>query len=337
MRNFNSTLVFWENNLESLFETLSKDRQTFLFTDENVLKLYGNFHLPYYAMPAGEKYKTKETLFALLERMAGEGLLRSAQLICLGGGVVTDVGGLAASLYMRGVSHTFVPTTLLSQADACMGGKTGIDFWGIKNLLGTFYPPEQISFSQTFLQTLPKREILSGLGEIVKCGALNGDLFELLRESRDDLENLDFLWRAVKACVALKMKIVQEDPYEQGERKCLNLGHTTAHVLEMSKMGMSHGECVLYGLLLELPFAAEYGASASFCEQLRALCLSALGKTIKLSLTQRELHLALSDKKNTEREKIGLVIATDVGKWRKIQLPFESYLKGIQREIEKYC
>ncbi len=331
MKNFSE--ILFRDTPEQIFDEISI-KSAFLFTDETVLSLYGNFALPFFAMPAGEKGKTKETLFSLLEEMAKAKMGRDSLLICMGGGVVTDVGGLAASLYMRGISHVLVPTSLLAQADACVGGKTAINFLGVKNLLGSFYPPEKIYISPLFLETLPKRELVCGLGEIVKCAALEKELFSLLWENRQRLTDLDFLKEAVPLCVQFKSRIVKEDPFDRGKRVCLNLGHTTAHALEMSGNGLDHGKSVLYGLALELVFAKSFGLNEEFAERLKELIFLALGEMKQISMTKSELSAALCDKKNMGG-KIGLVIVTDVGEFRKIEIPFEEYAEKILGEMKK--
>ena len=154
----------------ALPEALAAYKETFIFTDETVLALYGKKvrdvlgDVPVYAMPAGEEHKTPETLLSLLAAMTGAGLHRNACLVCLGGGVVGDIGGLAASLYMRGIACIQVPTTLLSQVDSSVGGKTAVDFMGVKNLVGAFFQPKQVFADPAFFATLPPREIRCGLG-----------------------------------------------------------------------------------------------------------------------------------------------------------------------------
>ena len=176
-----------------------EERANFVFTDSNVYALYENKikakfkNVPVYAMTAGEEHKTKETLFDLLGEMKKAELTRGDTLVCLGGGVVGDVGGLASALYMRGISCIQIPTTLLSQVDSSVGGKTAIDFEGVKNMIGVFSQPKKVFVDCDFLKTLPQREIRCGLGEIVKHGALNGELFQKLNKNRDRLFDLDFL------------------------------------------------------------------------------------------------------------------------------------------------
>ena len=205
----------------ALPEALAAYKETFIFTDETVLALYGKKvrdvlgDVPVYAMPAGEEHKTPETLLSLLAAMTGAGLHRNACLVCLGGGVVGDIGGLAASLYMRGIACIQVPTTLLSQVDSSVGGKTAVDFMGVKNLVGAFFQPKQVFADPAFFATLPPREIRCGLGEIVKHGALDGDIFDTLQKNRGRLSDLDFLAEIVPANIVFKASVVRSDATER--------------------------------------------------------------------------------------------------------------------------
>ncbi len=315
-------------------------RRALLFTDSNVLALYGRaIHralpgVPVYAMEAGEEHKTPQTLFALLQEMAGAGLNRASVLAVLGGGVVGDVGGLAASLYMRGIPCIQVPTTLLAQVDSAVGGKTAVDFCGVKNLVGAFWRPEKVIADPAFFATLPPRELRCGLGEIVKHGALDAALFARLT-AQDDLFDLAFLAEIVPQNIAFKASVVAQDPFEKGLRKCLNLGHTTAHAFELSS-GLSHGECVLWGILFESAFARSLpGADGEFLDRLEALARRALGGGEVPGVSG--LRAALLDKKNTKADEVTLTLPLAPGKYALSQLPFAEYEAGLRAARERLC
>ncbi|MDE7439555.1 MAG: 3-dehydroquinate synthase [Clostridia bacterium] len=158
----------------------------FIVTDTNVYKLYSNMIEEYFAdapikiIPAGEKSKTLSKLTEILNAMADASLKRDCTVIAFGGGVIGDIAGLAASLYMRGVKVVQIPTTLLAQVDSSVGGKTAVDFKNVKNLIGTFYQPQEVIVDPIFLKTLPTREIRCGLGEIIKYGALDKNIYDKL-------------------------------------------------------------------------------------------------------------------------------------------------------------
>ena len=172
---------------------LTRGQKNFVLTDENVFRLYQDFFAKYFSgveiflMKAGEEYKTMSTLESVFEKMAGAGLRRTARLFAVGGGVVGDLGGLAAALYMRGISCVQIPTTLLAQVDSSVGGKTAVDLGGVKNVVGAFYQPCEVLVCPAFLKTLPQREIKCGLGEIVKYAALSSDIFDSLEKNMQTL------------------------------------------------------------------------------------------------------------------------------------------------------
>lgn len=335
-----SEIFFCENAFEALKERLTRYTGAFLFTDSNVYRLYGravsDLRLPLYVMPAGEMHKGAETLFALLKEMAAAGLHRSSCLVALGGGVVGDVGGLAASLYMRGIACIQVPTTLLSQVDSSVGGKTAIDFEGTKNLVGSFYSPDCVLVDGTFLETLPARELRCGLGEIVKHGALSSTLFDFLESHERELDSLDFLKSVVPENIAFKASVVREDAHEKGARKCLNLGHTTGHAMELYYGDRSHGEFVLEGILYEAELARRLTQTdGAYLDSLTALCRAALGQTPHSAA--EAARFARLDKKNTTSDTVQLVAPVEKGQYRILELEFERYETYLREIGEKLC
>ncbi len=316
------------------------DGGLFVFTDSNVLALYGGKlkrHLPgvpVFAMRAGEENKTAETLFDLLRAMAEAGLRRNSVLVALGGGVVGDVGGLAASLYMRGIACVQVPTTLLAQVDSAVGGKTAVDFCGVKNLVGAFRQPSRVLVDPAFLKTLPVRELRCGLGEIVKHGALDGAIFGALT-AQEDLFDLAFLAKIVPQNIAFKASVVRRDPHEAGLRKCLNLGHTTAHAIELSGGGLSHGECVLWGLAVESALAERHtAADGEFCRTLRKLCFAVLGRGERPPF---DASLARMDKKNTAADRVTLTVPVAAEKYELLELPAAQYGREAAEILGELC
>lgn len=194
----------------------------------------------------GEGAKSLETLSLLLERMLEAGFSRKDCVVAVGGGVVGDLSGLAASLYMRGVDFYNIPTTLLSQIDSSIGGKTAINFGGVKNIVGAFYQPKKVLIDPDLLSTLPKRQISNGLAEAVKM-ALTSDkvLFEIL-ESKEIEDCTDEI---IIRSLHVKKDVVEKDTHEAGLRKILNFGHTVGHGIESSDGTLYHGECVALGMI----------------------------------------------------------------------------------------
>ena len=208
---------------------------------------------------ATDTHKTLDTLAKVWTEMGNGGGTRHSLMVNLGGGMVTDLGGFAASTFKRGIKYINVPTTLLSMVDASVGGKTGINFNGLKNEIGVFNAPETVILDTVFLTTLDHENILSGYAEMLKHGLISspseaGGLFELLNF---DLDNVDYLHlgQMVGTSVAIKERIVEEDPLEHGIRKALNLGHTAGHAFEswaLSRKPYLHGYAVAWGLICEL-------------------------------------------------------------------------------------
>lgn len=230
------------------------------------------------AIPPGEAYKTIETITRLWSGFARAGLERGSTIIALGGGVVGDLTGFAASSFLRGVKWINIPTTLLSMVDSSLGGKTGFDLPEGKNLVGAFYPPRLVLADPFVLQTLPPRELRGGLAETIKHGVI-GDpaLFEWCEQGEAGaLTDLDSL---VRRAMAVKVRVIEEDPYEKGLRQALNLGHTVGHGIELaSGFSLSHGESVAVGMAVETRLAealgvAEPGLAARICAALKGLNL----------------------------------------------------------------
>ncbi len=211
-------------------------------------------------LPDGEEYKNQESLEYLLDRLFDHQIDRKSTLVAFGGGVIGDMTGFAASIYQRGIDFIQIPTTLLSQVDASVGGKTGINNRFGKNLIGAFYQPKAVYIDPYFLTTLPKREFAAGVAEIVKMAVVfDKEFFEWLE--RADLSDTDQLAQAIKRSVELKAAIVAKDEKEGGVRASLNYGHTFAHVIENETNYSTylHGEAVAIGMVMANELAKRVG------------------------------------------------------------------------------
>ncbi|PRP90079.1 3-dehydroquinate synthase [Enhygromyxa salina] len=242
-------------------------RRVALVSDENVMPLYGGLargsleaeelEVHCFTIPAGESSKCLEQLVGLIEGMVAARLGRRDVVVALGGGVVGDLAGLAAALFMRGIDLMQCPTSLLAQVDASVGGKVAIDLPSGKNLFGTFHFPTVVLIDPAVIKTLPDRELACGLAEMLKHGALfSPEHFHQVVDAAADMyaHKPEVLARKIAASVGLKAACVSRDPREQGEagkgRVALNLGHTIAHALElMSDFELKHGEAVALGLI----------------------------------------------------------------------------------------
>ena len=329
--------------IETRLPVLTAGQKNFVVTDSNVYALYSAWIEKYFSgaeifvLSAGEKNKNFQSLYAILNKMTEAGLHRTSRVFAVGGGVVGDIAGLAAALYMRGISCVQIPTSLLAQVDSSVGGKTAVDLGGVKNVVGAFYQPCEVLVSPEFLNTLPQREIKCGLGEIVKYAALNCEIFDLLAQNTDKLSNLTFLSSLTAACICHKAKVVQADEKERGERKSLNVGHTTGHAIELVS-GLSHGESVLVGMRIETEIAMQEGAcEKAYGKKLLEIIDGALNTQpitqLTISSIDEAAQKAKSDKKNTDDNKIYMAVAKAKGEWTMLALPFEVYREYLQKFI----
>lgn len=257
-------------------------------------------------LPQGEQSKQLSALSRLLSAMLEAGLTRGDCVVAVGGGVVGDLSGFAASCYMRGIDFYNIPTTLLAQVDSSIGGKTAIDFGGVKNSVGAFYPPKCVLIDPDVLQTLPARQLAAGYAEIVKMAVtLDAELFVDLEQVASPLEiSQDIISRALK----IKRAIVEVDPTEQGIRRVLNFGHTVGHAIESAEGGsLLHGECVALGML---PMC-----TPPVREQLRKLLARAGLPTAITQDTQALLPYLLCDKKMDNTSLI-TVYVEEIGSYR---------------------
>jgi len=238
----------------------------FVLCDENTLQHVPKNQPPGTVIPAGEKFKNLRSCESIWEAMLNANLDRKALVLNLGGGVIGDMGGFCAATWKRGVDFVQVPTTLLAMTDAAIGGKTGIDFHGFKNNIGVFRQPAATFVDPSFLQTLPQRELLSGFAEIIKHALIgSSELYQQLRTlTGNGISHPLLPWHdMLQKSIAVKVRIVQEDPYEKGLRMLLNFGHTVGHALESwflnTDNALTHGEAVYIGMVCESEMAHPEG------------------------------------------------------------------------------
>jgi 3-dehydroquinate synthase len=264
----------------------------------------------------GESAKQWASVESVLERCASLGMGRDGTVIGIGGGVICDLAAFAASLYMRGCGLILAPTTLLSMVDACLGGKTGINFLGYKNLVGTFYPASLILIATASLRSLPEQELRSGIAEAIKT-AIVGDraLLDLLCGAKADVDARDdaILAEIVRRSLAVKGRIVEQDPTENGVRAQLNLGHTFGHALE-SATGFStwrHGEAVAWGIGRAIALGLRLGVTdRAFADRVEAV-LRLYGFRVDAGARYEDLAPALARDKKRRGGRLRLAIPRD--------------------------
>lgn len=262
-----------------------------------------------------EENKSLETVSRIWDFLFEHAITRRGLLICIGGGALTDMGGFAAATYKRGMSYINVPTTLLAMIDAASGGKTGINYRGIKNSIGAFAAPRATILCPEWLSTLSPQQFLSGFAEMLKTGLIDGQALwnGLLQYDLDKMDTVS-LSPLIADCMAVKQRIVAQDPQENGIRKVLNFGHTFGHALER-KMQVPHGYAVLYGMIAELYLSAmRLGCPREPLQQLTRLMLQYYGKPqCKCSDRDQLLALMQQDKKNEQAAQINCTLLQAVG------------------------
>jgi len=263
----------------------------------------------------GEKIKDLETVRFIYERLVELEADRSSFLVGLGGGIVCDLTGFAASTYMRGISFGLVPTTLLAQVDAGVGGKNGVNFSGYKNMIGTFNQPGFVLCDPHFLKTLPPREISCGLAEIVKAAAIDDrDLFSFLEENVQPALQLNpqVMETLVSRSLSIKAGFVTRDEREKGERRKLNFGHTLGHALE-KVTGLSHGEAISLGMVLAAELSVKKGCLSELeADRLKAL-LQRFGLPVRLSFSIDKITAALRMDKKRNGKTLHFVFLKGIG------------------------
>jgi 3-dehydroquinate synthase len=302
----------------------NKYKKIIALTDSNVYRIYQKqidaaSFLKVIQLPPGEETKSFAFLQQVWDHMVELKLDRKSLLVLIGGGVIGDLGGFAAATYMRGIDFVQIPTTLLSQVDSSVGGKTGINHPHGKNLLGAFYQPKAVYIDPNVLKTLPVNEFKSGLGEVVKFGVIRDEsFFEYLRENASDILALknEALIKIIAKCCSIKAEVVGADEKENGVRAILNYGHSAAHGLEnvCQYKGVLHGQAVAFGMDVEMCIAAHRGLvlEKDFARQRALLDALQLGFYVPPFEMEKYLSAITMDKKNTN-DRLSFVLPTRIG------------------------
>ena len=299
------------------FKKYLPTEQVVVVTDTNVNRLYGEYFADYpiIEIGLGEKSKTLATISDIIGRMLELKIDRKGFVLAVGGGIVTDVAGFAASIYQRGIAFGFVSGTLLSQVDASVGGKNGVNYEGFKNMVGTFNQPQFVICDPQMLTTLDAGQLDSGFAEIVKHTLIaDRQMFEYLEENADKALALDFdvIETLVNNSVAIKSDIVNRDEKEQGERRKLNLGHTYGHAAE-KVMGVSHGYAVSLGLVVAARLSVKRGLlSQADADRIVAL-LRKLNLPTVITGDKQAIYNALELDKKREGSQINFVLMRGIG------------------------
>ena len=321
----NSTVCM--GRVAELLTKLLGSRRTIIITDSNVDRCHHALISSYQhiVIGLGEQAKSFATLEKVYTQLMEMNADRSTFLLGIGGGVVTDITGFVATTYMRGVNFGFIPTTLLAEVDASVGGKNGVNVGGFKNMVGTFSQPEFVICDATLLSSLPDREFRAGLAEIIKAAIIaDSELFELLEKNSFEAlrGNMALLSKVIESALKVKASIVAADEREKGLRRVLNLGHTIAHAIEQSTRQYNHGEAVAIGLAVVAEIATAQGVlSQNDCERIKALCCH-YGLPTHSPEPMAKLLKAMKRDKKRDGDTLHLILPTAIGAVEDRQMTF---------------
>lgn len=314
----NSYNIFIEDDilfhLSFYIKEVYQNKKIYIITDDNVEKLYletvmsslKDYEVESVVVPYGEASKSIEVYTKVVKELLDKDIRRNELLLALGGGVIGDLTGFVASTLYRGLPYVSVPTSLLSQMDSSIGGKTGIDFYERKNILGCFKQPKLVLIDPKTLRTLSKREWNNGMGELIKHAAIgNKKLFEMLKNKPEINEEI------ICQSLSVKQDVVQKDEFDTKERMLLNFGHTFGHAIEL-KQGLKHGEAVALGMLMVIRFGMDLGLTEESC-------YTELKEIIKLyelpfdEPNYKEYLLEIAKDKKNLAGKINMVLLSKIG------------------------
>ena len=324
--------IIMEENYDRLGQEVAalsvRDRRLCVVTDSTVAELYSDtvirqlepvcreVHL--FVFPAGEENKNLDTVRDLYEFLIRNHYDRSDMLVALGGGVVGDLCGFTAATYLRGIRFIQVPTTLLSQVDSSIGGKTGVDFDAYKNMVGAFHMPQLVYTAVTSLQTLTQEQFACGMGEVIKHGLImDADYYEWLQAHREEIlaRNLSVCEQMILISCRIKRDVVEQDPTEQGIRGILNFGHTLGHAIEKLKnFELLHGECVALGALAAMRLSESRGMITEAETERFKEALMRFHIAVRVSgLTAGDIIEATKNDKKMESGVINFILLKSVG------------------------
>lgn len=345
--------VYVDGTLDKLHQVFDEHKITtakkmFLVTDENVNRIHArkidsmNEMHPFkkFVISPGEENKNYSTIESIYKFLMENDCDRNSIIVALGGGVTGDLAAFAASTYMRGIKFINIPTTLLSQVDSCIGGKTGYNFGNVKNAIGTFYNPEFVFICTNFLKTLSAADFRSGLGEVVKYGLTgSGNLLKYMEENYKGILEMesDKLQHLIRECIRMKGEVITQDFMDVGLRNVLNFGHTVGHAIEMdSRYAVSHGEAIALGILVALELSEKKLNLPEnvYNEMIRLYKKIGLPTHYEIRNLNVVLHALRHDKKNNDS--LRFVLLEDIEKCKlKVEIKESEVLEALKNSIFK--
>ncbi len=319
-----STTFYFDASFDVL-EKLTEKVSTVLLTDENIFSKHKKKFQGWQTIvvKAGEQHKNQSTVDDVIGQMIALGADRKTALVGIGGGVITDMAGYVAGVYMRGIRCGFVPTSILAMVDACIGGKNGVDVGIYKNMVGLIRQPSFLLYDYTLLSSLPKQEWSNGFAEIIKHAAIkDAAMFKILEEhTLSGFQNdKELLSKLIRRNALLKSKVVAEDEFEQGERKLLNYGHTLGHAIE-NDYGLPHGFAISIGMVVAAHISEQYTGFTATERLVKVLKQYGLPTFLPFN-ADKALQNMMADKKRFKK-KIHYVLLEKIGKAVIQPLPIE--------------
>ena len=317
-----------------------KAKKNVIITDNNVRQFYGHLfpESEIIEIGTGEQIKNLSTINKILQRFLELELDRSSLVIGIGGGIICDITGFAASTYMRGLQFGFVPSTLLAQVDAAIGGKNGVNLLGFKNIVGVFSQPQFILSDFSLLNTLPEKELLCGIAEVVKHALINSpSLFDLLEKNWNSLLSLkpNITGKIIEESVKIKAAIVSADTLEAGERRKLNFGHTLGHAIEKARH-LPHGEAVSIGMAAAARISEARGTLSFYDTRRIESLLQNFKLPLKLPADSKPLLEAIKKDKKRTGEEIYFVLLAGIGKAEVKKMSYKE-LGEYTHDLYKHC
>jgi len=302
------------------------DKRVVIITDRNVFRNYERFltRWPCIVFEPGELHKTLQTIDYITGELVRLEADRGTFILGVGGGIVCDVAGFTASIYMRGLHFGFVSTSLLSQVDASVGGKNGVNFHGYKNMIGVFRQPDFVLCDYRMLKTLDRREFISGFAEVVKAAAIrDAELFSWLESNYSQMLSYqeDALHYMIAKSVKIKILVVEKDEKEKNERRILNFGHTFGHAIEKTT-GLPHGEAVSIGMILAARLSERLGYCQTGTTGRLADLLAVIGLPVQSPVAVSDLYAVITSDKKREGDRLHLVLLRQIGEalFRPVQI-----------------
>jgi 3-dehydroquinate synthase len=335
---FNGSKVkyYFEQSIKGV-DSYSPKEKTVFITDENIFALYASFFegRKTIIVQPGEDSKEMASVTHIIEKLINMGVTKDYLLVGMGGGVVTDITGFVASVYMRGLNFAFMPTSLLAMIDAALGGKNGVNFGNYKNIVGTITQPKWIIFDRTLLYTLPQQEWVNAFAEIIKYGViLDERLFRLLQQnSLQDFQEKHYLTsKLLYICTHIKSLLVEKDVDDKAQRRLLNFGHTAGHAIEKLQ-NIPHGFAVAQGIIIAMKISEEINHFASNEKEEVIALLTKMGLPTTYDVNKSAMLSLIGLDKKMTGDFINYIVVDKIGQGKVMPIPIQQFIDLVEQVV----